>query len=153
MDELDNNLSELLQADGRMSNIKMASHLGVSEGTVRRRLHALLNHNVIRIVAIPDQSKLGFGTTALVGLQVEPGEVDKVSQQLTQMAGVHYVAETTGAYDIFIWIAVPSPSELTVFLRNTVGSVTGVIRSETFLNLEIKKNANGPGSWAVPDPP
>ena len=83
---------------------------------------------------------------------MEPSEVNDVSEQLTHLTEVHYVAETTGAYDIFIWIAVHSPSELITFLRSTVGSITGVIRSETFLNLEIKKNANGPGSWAVPDP-
>ncbi|MDA1215765.1 MAG: Lrp/AsnC ligand binding domain-containing protein [Chloroflexi bacterium] len=82
---------------------------------------------------------------------MKPSEVNSVSEQLTQLAEVHYVAETTGVYDIFIWIAVASPSELAAFLRSTVGSITGVIRSETFLNLEIKKNANGPGSWAAMD--
>ena len=151
MDALDNRLIELLRIDGRFSNIKMASHLGVSEGTVRRRVQILLNDNIIRVAAIPDPAKLGFGTSALVGLQVNPGLVNKVSEQLTRLSDVHYVAETTGAYDIFIWVAVPSTPELATFLRSTIGSIDGVIRTETFLNLDIKKNAYGPGSWAAMD--
>lgn len=152
MDELDKKLIELLQIDGRSSNNKIASQVGVSEGTVRRRVQILINDNVIRVGAIPDPTKLGFGTSALVGLQVDPGQVNNVSEQLTRLTEVHYVAETTGTYDIFLWIALPSTAELAAFLRNTVGTITGVRRTETFLNLDIKKNAYGPGTWDVPDP-
>jgi Lrp/AsnC family transcriptional regulator for asnA, asnC and gidA len=151
MDELDNRLIELLRMDGRSSNIKMATHFGVSGDTVRRRVQVLLNDNVIRVAAIPDPAKLGFGTSALVGLQVDPGRVNSVSEQMTSLVEVHYVAETMGVYDIFIWVAVASLSELAKFLRDTIGSITGVTRTETFLNLDIKKNAYGPGSWAAMD--
>lgn len=147
MDELDNRLIKLLQADGRSSNIELANQVGVSEGTVRRRFRNLVEDKVIRVVAIPDPTKMGFGTTALVGLQVAPAEVEKVAEKLTHLNEVQYVAVTTGAYDIFIWVALPSPSELASFLRNTVGTVDGVRRTETFMNLAIKKNAYGPGTW------
>ena len=152
LDELDKRLIELLQVDGRSPNMQIASQLGVSEGTVRRRFQNLIKDKVIRIVAIPDPTKLGFGTTALVGLQVDPAEVENVGEQLTLLREVQYVAETTGAYDMFLWIALPSPAELAAFLRNTVGTITGVRRAVTFLNLDIKKNAYGPGTWDVPDP-
>jgi DNA-binding Lrp family transcriptional regulator len=36
LDELDSKLISLLQADGRASNIELAKHVGVSEGTIRR---------------------------------------------------------------------------------------------------------------------
>ena len=38
MDELDRKIISLLQLDGRASNAKIAREVGVSEGTVRRRL-------------------------------------------------------------------------------------------------------------------
>ncbi|GIT01591.1 MAG: hypothetical protein CM1200mP27_02160 [Chloroflexota bacterium] len=38
MDELDRKIIALLQLDGRASNAKIAREVGVSEGTVRRRL-------------------------------------------------------------------------------------------------------------------
>ena len=46
MDELDRRIIELLQQDGRASNAKMARELGVSEGTVRRRLARLLSASI-----------------------------------------------------------------------------------------------------------
>ena len=144
LDELDDKLITLLQTDGRASNIELAKKVGVSEGTVRRRFRNLIKDEVIRVVAIPDPAKLGRGTTALVGLQVDPALVDPVSNELSRIDEVQYVAVTTGAYDIFLWIALPSPEELSEFLRAKIGSIQGVRRTETFVNLAIKKNAGGP---------
>ena len=59
---------------------------------------------------------------------------------------VQYAAVTTGAYDVFLWVALGSPEELSSFLRTRVGSIDGVRRTETFVNLSIKKNPAGPSS-------
>ena len=64
MDELDRKIIALLQLDGRASNAKIAREVGVSEGTVRRRLRKLLDDDVVRVVAVPNLEKLGFSTTA-----------------------------------------------------------------------------------------
>ena len=42
LDELDTKLIELLQRDGRASNIELARKTGVSEGTIRRRFRNLV---------------------------------------------------------------------------------------------------------------
>ena len=42
MDELDRKIVGILQQDGRASNAKIARQLGVSEGTIRRRLKRLI---------------------------------------------------------------------------------------------------------------
>jgi Lrp/AsnC family transcriptional regulator for asnA, asnC and gidA len=43
----------LLQMDGRASNAKIAREVGVTEGTVRRRLGKLLEDDFIEIMAVP----------------------------------------------------------------------------------------------------
>jgi Lrp/AsnC family transcriptional regulator for asnA, asnC and gidA len=144
LDELDEKLISLLQTDGRASNIELAKKVGVSEGTIRRRFRNLIKDEVIKVVAIPDPAKLGRGTTALVGLQVEPSLVDPVAVELAEVPEVQYVSVTTGAYDIFIWVALASPEELSTFLRTRVGAIEGVRRTETFVNLSIRKNPAGP---------
>ena len=149
LDELDDKLINLLQTDGRASNIELAKKVGVSEGTVRRRFRNLIKDEVIRVVAIPDPSKLGRGTTALVGLQVDPALVDPVGTELARIPEVQYVSVTTGAYDIFLWVAVSSPEELSEFLRSRIGAIQGVRRTETFVNLSIKKNPAGPTPISV----
>ena len=144
LDELDHKIIELLQRDGRSSNIELAKLAGVSEGTIRRRFRSLVDDGVIHVTALLDPNKIGKPTTALVGLEVDPSRVDPVSNELSALPDVQFAAITTGAFDIFIWVALRSAQELSLFLRNNVGSIEGVRRTETFVNLSIKKNQSGP---------
>lgn len=143
MDELDRKIIELLQIDGRASNARIAREVGVSEGTVRRRLRHLIQNDVIKVLAVPNLEQMGFGTAALIGLQTDPGKVDEVADAVGALKEAHYVSITTGAYDIFTWVGLESPERLGTFLRTQVGTIPGVRRTETFVNLAIKKRTYG----------
>ena len=143
MDELDRKIIALLQVDGRASNAKIAREVGVSEGTVRRRLRRLVQDDVIKVIAVPNLEKLGYGTTALIGLQTGPGRSDSVGDAIAKMEESHYVAVTTGAYDVFVWAGLESAESLGDFLRTKIGDIEGVQRTETFVNLSIKKRTYG----------
>lgn len=143
MDELDRSIIAILQVDGRASNAKIARQVGVSEGTVRRRLRRLVVDQVIKVIAVPHPAKMGYNTIALIGIQADPNKVDEASAKLSELEEARYVAITTGSYDIFIWVALGSAEELGHFLRQKVGTIPGVRRSETFVNLVIRKQAAG----------
>jgi Lrp/AsnC family transcriptional regulator for asnA, asnC and gidA len=143
MDDLDKKIIELLQRDGRASNARIARDVGVSEGTVRRRLRRLVQDEIIRVVAVPDPEKMGYSTIALVGIQADPDKIDDVARLLTLMDETQYVSLTTGSFDIFIWVALPSSEALGVFLRRKVGMTPGIRRTETFVNLAIRKKGFG----------
>ena len=57
MDELDLKIIGILQSDGRASNAKIARAVGVSEGTVRRRLRRLIKDDIVHVVAVPNLEK------------------------------------------------------------------------------------------------
>ena len=143
MDELDRKIIALLQLDGRASNAKIAREVGVSEGTVRRRLRRLVQDDVVNVIAVPNLEKLGYGTTALIGLQTGPGRSDAVAEAIANMEEAHYVAVTTGTYDVFVWAGLESAESLGDFLRTKVGKLEGVQRTETFVNLSMKKRTSG----------
>jgi len=143
MDELDRRIIALLQMDGRASNAKIAREVGVSEGTVRRRLRRLIQEDVVQVVAVPNLEKLGYATTALIGLQTGPGKSDAVADAISHLEEAHYVAVTTGAYDVFVWAGLESAESLGNFLRTKIGIIDGVQRTETFVNLSIKKRTYG----------
>ena len=143
MDELDRRIISLLQMDGRASNAKIAREVGVSEGTVRRRLRRLIQDDVVKVIAVPNLEKLGYATTALIGLQTGPGKSDTVAESIAGLDEAHYVAITTGAYDVFIWAGLESAESLGTFLRTKIGTIDGVQRTETFVNLAIKKRTYG----------
>ncbi|MBM3948220.1 MAG: Lrp/AsnC family transcriptional regulator [SAR202 cluster bacterium] len=143
MDELDTKIIEMLQVDGRASNAGIARKVGVSEGTVRRRLKRLVQDEFIQVVALPNPVKLGYHSEALIGLQVDPNKIDEVAEALSELREVSWVAITAGRYDVFAWATLPSSEALGVFLKTQVGTIKGVQRSETFINLSNKKRGYG----------
>ena len=143
MDNLDTRIVSMLQADGRASNAKIARDVGVSEGTIRRRLKRLVDDKVISIVAIPDPSKVGFGSEAFVGIRVDPDKVEQVADSIAKLTPVHWVVYTTGSYDIFAAVTTASADQLGKFLRSKIGIIPGVHRTETFVQLAVKKRNFG----------
>ena len=143
MDPLDSQIIEILKKDGRASNAGIARDVKVSEGTVRRRLKRLVDDGFIQVMAVPDAQKMGLNSRALVGLQVAPDQVDAAAAALEQLPEVTWVTMTSGKFDIFAWAALPSPEELGSFLRQQVGSIPGVRRTETFVNLGNHSVGNG----------
>ena len=143
VDELDRRMIQLLQRNGRASNARVAREVGVSEGTVRRRLKRLLEEDIIKVVAFPDPEMFGYGTEALVGVQVDPDKTNEVAASLAILQETSWVSVTTGAFDIFTWVTLPSSVELGTFLNTKVRTVPGVRRTETFVNLQIPKRNYG----------
>ncbi len=139
LDQLDKTIINALQTDGRASNAEVARTLGVSEGTIRRRLKRLTQNNVIKVVAYPEPKVLGFSTEALIGLQVDPDKTDSVVQNLSKIDETYWVSVTTGTFDMFAWVALPSSEELGNFLREKIGAIDGVQRTETFVSLMVTK--------------
>ncbi len=141
MDELDREIIAILQSNGRASNARIARRIGVSEGTVRRRLKKLIADGVIDIVAVVDAERLGYDTEALVGVQVDPDKVMEVAANLGELPESNWVAITTGTYDVFMWVTLQSADQLGAFLREKLGIVSGVRRTETFVRLSLPKKA------------
>ena len=143
MDELDQRIIGLLQVDGRLSNASIARRLRITEATIRRRVSRLIQEDVISIVAVPNIEKLGYTTTAFIGLPVRPGKADDVADALAGLGEVHYVSVTTGSYDVFIWVGLESSERLGEMLHTSIAAIDGVQRTETFVNLGIKKRTYG----------
>ena len=143
MDQLDVSIIAYLQKDGTATNAGIARKVGVSEETVRRRLKRLMNEKYIRVVAVPDASRMGFESQIIIGLQVEADKVDSVSDELSLMHEVTWVSVTTGSFDIFAWATLKSSDALSDFLRKRVGTIPGVRKMETFINLASKKEQMG----------
>ena len=145
MDSLDRTIIGILQRDGRTSHAAMARSLSISEGTVRRRLAKLLKDRVIRVVAVAEPERLGYHTSAFIGLKADPARVEEVATKVAALVETEHLAITTGSYDIFVWVNLESAAALAAFLHRKIGTVEGVRQTETFVSLETRKRAPGPG--------
>ena len=83
---------------------------------------------------------MGYEFEALVGIQVDPGLVEPVAEAITKLTDTKWVSITTGTYDVFAWVILPTAEALGKFLRNRIGKIQGVKKTETFVSLqEVKR--------------
>ena len=139
MDKLNKNIIEILKSDGRIPNAEIARNLGVSEGTIRRRIKIMIEEKVLNVYAAPDPKKTGYNEEALIGIQVDPNKLDQVGESIAEHEYATWVSRTTGGFDIFTWVTVPNSKELTNFLTYFLGNLEGVNKTETFISLDILK--------------
>ena len=132
MDDLDLRIIEILRQDGRVSNAGIARAVGVSEGTVRRRLKRLIDEKLIEVRVILN---LGRKVRTVVGIHVEPQNIDDVLDQVSRLDGVTFACVTTGRYDLLIWAEAESAEMLGQLITKTISIIPGVQRTETHVVL------------------
>ncbi len=150
MDEMDRQIVNLLRSNGRRSNVEIARELGVSEGTVRKRVDRLLEDHTLRIVALADPASIGLKVRALIFVTAELAHLDSVGAGLSQMPEVLSVYRMTGEYDLVLEAAFQSDEHLMSFLRDRVAILPGVVATKVGHVPQIMKQHH---EWAIPEPP
>jgi len=148
LDRLNQKLIQELQNNGRCSYTELAEMLGVTEGTVRKRIKDLQNRNIIKIAAVLNPYEIGYSFISIMALQVKMADLRQVADTLAKKPNVYYLAFVTGRYDLLAIIASRTPQELSDFIQKHISSIPSIIRTETFVNLEVIK---GPwtGAWDI----
>lgn len=145
-DELDLELIRQLQKDGRARHVDLAKKLNVVEGTVRKRIRDLLENNIIKTIAAPNISKLGYNFIGFMALQVKMAKLRRIADVLGKKPNVCYLAFVTGRYDMIAIVITRSPEEFAHLIEKEISAIPGVVRLESFVNLETLK-----GGWPMVD--
>ena len=110
MDNLDKNIIAIMRRDSRCPFVEIANQLGVSEGTVRSRVHKLTEEGVIRGFTIKTSSK---NVKALVEIKIDVNtDTQDIARELAGYEGVTEVFEVTGDQDIIAIVDVESSQHL-----------------------------------------
>jgi DNA-binding Lrp family transcriptional regulator len=91
LDELDRQLIEILSHDARVSNRKIASSLGVTEGTVRGRIKRLQQDRLIAFTAITSFGMENSSKLAFIGVQADVGDVQDIARRIAELELVNGV--------------------------------------------------------------
>lgn len=127
-----------LQDDGRRSYAEIGKVVGLSEAAVRQRVQKLMDAGVMQIVAVTDPMQLGFYRQAMIGIRVT-GDIRVVTDRLAQLPSVDYLVLTAGSFDILLEVICESDAQLIELLNTEIRQLPGVISTETFVYLELKK--------------
>jgi Lrp/AsnC family transcriptional regulator for asnA, asnC and gidA len=133
MDGIDQLILRRLQEDGRTSFTTIAAQAHVSETTIRARYRHLLEQGIVRTVGVVDPYALGFQAPAILGIQVEPGEIDRAARAIAALPEVSYVVMTLGAFDIFVEVFCRDMPHLTQVVTQVIQLIPGVRRTETLM--------------------
>ena len=136
VDDLDRDIIEALQENGRESFRRIAARLGVSEATVRARYARLTSEGILQVVAVTNPLGLGFDQ-ALVGIKTS-GPPEAVADELARWPEADYVVVTAGQFDLVVEVVAANRREL-LDLTNRMRALESVVTTEIFFYLEMWK--------------
>jgi Lrp/AsnC family transcriptional regulator, regulator for asnA, asnC and gidA len=139
LDQLDCQMIELLQKDGRVSNTEIAKKIGISEATVRTRLNRLIEEGYIQIVAVSNPIKLGFEIVGNIRIHVEIKKMGSIIKELKKLKPLWFIVQTTGGTGIDTEFVAKSLDELNELIFEKINKIDGVIKTETSLFLNYIK--------------
>jgi len=136
IDNLDKKILDIMKKDSRCPYVEIASQLGVSEGTIRSRVHRMIEDEVIRGFTIKTSSK---NVKALVEVRIDVNtDTEQIAKELAKYEGVTEVFEVTGDQDIIAIVDVESSQSLNEIIErvrrydNVLSTRTRLILKEHF---------------------
>lgn len=150
LDSVDRDIIAHLQYDGRVPFTDIAANLGISEGSVRRRVKLLVDEGVLQIVGIVEPQYLDWQAAAMVGISVQAGQIEAAAQKIAQFPEVTYLFMASGGFDLFVEIYCRDRDHFASFLSEKLHQVPGIERTETFMILKMYKLSY---RWGEAEPP
>jgi len=119
-----------------------------TERATHYRLERLIRRCVMRLGVIVDPRAVGFPVSAEVLVEVVPGRIQPVAEELAGLERVSYVACTLGHHDVGITIHARDNTELYTIVTRDVASVPGVKETTIALVPLLLKDVH---HWQIPD--
>ncbi len=122
LDRTDRRILELLQGNGRLSNVELAEKVALSPSPCLRRVRALEEAGVLsRYVALLDPAKVGLGLLAYVSVTLEKrGRMPAEAFRRTVLAWPEVVGcySMTGEMDYLLRVQVQDLEHFTRFMMD-----------------------------------
>jgi Lrp/AsnC family transcriptional regulator for asnA, asnC and gidA len=126
-----------LAKDSSISVPNLSKKLGINASVLYSRIKRLLKKKLIKkFTIVIDDSILGIGVKATVGINRDPKLKDSIHKQLMETAEVVSISEITGRFDILIRIYAENLEELHTVVIEKIGKIDGIQNTETFVELQ-----------------
>ena len=144
LDRTDRKILDLLQRDGRLSNVELAEKVALSPSPCLRRVRALEETGVVRqYVALLDPGKVGLALLAYVNVKLEKRgkmPIDDFSKSVQAWPEVVACYSMTGDMDYLLRVQVEDLDHYTRFMMERLLKQAGVIDVKSNFVLERIKD-------------
>ena len=137
VDDLDLNLLSELKKDGSISIPLLAKKLNINASVLYSRIKRLIKKKMIKKYTIDiDESQLGFGVKAYVGINRDPKFKAEIHENLLKIAEIDRIIEVTGRFDLMVGALAEDLEQLHSIVVDKIGKIDGIQNTETFVELE-----------------
>lgn len=142
MDETDQAIVRLLQADGRLGHREVAEAVGLSRSAAAGRIHRLIESGQVVVRGVVHPAVLGRGSLAHVSLVVR-GPAEPIALLVAEREDCPFVSLTSGSHSIIVELRTSSAEELDQALTG-LRALPGVQGVDTLSYLEVVRDVVGP---------
>ncbi len=149
LDDIDRTLLELLQKQGRITNVKLAKEVGLSQASALERVRKLEERGYIeRYVALVNPERVGRGTVAWALVSLAFHKEQSIDSFVTAVKNHEDVLEgyhVTGEDDYLLKVLVPDIGSYREFLLDLLSQDLGVAHVKSMMVLDtIKRETRVP---------
>ncbi|MDH5690817.1 MAG: Lrp/AsnC family transcriptional regulator [Candidatus Bathyarchaeota archaeon] len=113
LDETDYKILETLRRDARTPFTEVGRNLGISDATVHVRVKRMMDEGIIkRYTVVVDQEAFGRNVHGFMLINVKPGSLEDVANQLVENERVSAVYEIHGPNDLIVKVEAGSLDEM-----------------------------------------
>ena len=147
LDQINDRILQILQADGRISNADLANRVGLSPSACLRRVQELERTGIIKgYRAVLDNAAVGKGFIAY--LTVGISDHTKAAQQRFERAmdrawQVRECHNVTGTFEYILRVEVEDLAAFKTFHTDTLGTLPGVSAITTYVVMGSPKDERG----------
>ena len=126
-----------LTKDGNVSVPQLSKKLGINPSVLYSRIKRLLRKKLIKKFTIDiDDSLLGIGVKANVGINRDPKFKIQIHKKLLEISEVVSISEVTGRFDIMIQVYAQDLEDLHAVVIEKIGKIEGIQNTESFVELQ-----------------
>ena len=136
-DELDMKLLYELTKDANISVPNLSKKLGINASVLYSRIKRLNKKKLIKkFTIVIDDSLLGIGVKASVGINRDPKSKESIHQSLMATPEIASISEVTGRFDIIVRVYAQNLESLHSVVIEKIGKIDGIQNTETFVELQ-----------------
>ncbi|WP_182133841.1 Lrp/AsnC family transcriptional regulator [Nitrosopumilus sp. b1] len=126
-----------LTKDGSISVPNLSKKLNINASVLYSRIKRLMKKKLIKkFTIVIDDTLLGFGVKASVGINRDPKLKESIHKQLMEIPDVASISEVTGRFDIMIRVFAENLEALHTVVIEKIGKIDGIQGTETFVELQ-----------------
>ncbi|HRI46331.1 MAG: Lrp/AsnC family transcriptional regulator [Ignavibacteriaceae bacterium] len=143
IDEIDKQILNILQNDGRITNADLARQINMAPSAVLERMRRLESKKIIqKYSATIDSNKVGLNLTAFVMIKSNGPVVDtKTAKEIGKIPEVQEVHIVAGEDCFLVKVRVADTNSLNHLLRNKFGKIENIKSTSTTIVLETVKES------------